>query len=71
MTTERTCQYVKKLDREGDRALEWAAQRECGVSFPGVIQKPPGHHPRQPAVGTLQGGWTSEVPSNLNHCITL
>jgi len=38
---------------EGDRALEQAAQRGCGVSFSGSIQDPSGRLPLQPIVGSL------------------
>jgi len=37
----------------GDRALEQAAQRSCGVSFSGDTQDLPGHSPVQPTVGNL------------------
>ena len=43
----------KLLYVEGDRALEQAAQRVCGVSFPGDTQNPPGYFPVQPTAGNL------------------
>lgn len=33
----------------GNRRLKQAAQREVAVFFPGYIQSPSGHDPRQPA----------------------
>ena len=46
------------LPSEGDGALEQAAQGDCGVSFSGDIQDPPGQDPVQPTVGdtALAGG---------------
>ena len=40
------------LHDENDGALEWAAQRGCGVSS-GDIQDPPGCLPVQPDVGSV------------------
>ena len=59
----------------GDGALAHFAQRGCGVSFLGDLQKPPGL-----VLGTLL--WVSlleqgldqmdpEVPSNLSHSVSL
>jgi len=39
------------LPSEVDGAQEQAAQRDCGVSFSGDIQDPPGQGPLQPALG--------------------
>ena len=41
------------LHKEGDRALEQAAQGDCRFSFSGDIQDQSGHLPVQPAVGGL------------------
>jgi len=42
---------IRKNFSEGDRALEDAAQRRCGVSFRRDIQNPLGHGPVQPPLG--------------------
>jgi len=69
-------EHKEELYFEGDRALEQASHRDCGVSFSGDIQTPPGRGPVQPAVGdlALAGGWTrwpTEVPSNPYHAVIL
>ena len=48
------------LPSEGNGALAQAAQGDCGVSFSGDIQDPPGRSAVQPAVGdpASAGGWT-------------
>lgn len=39
-------EYKEKLPYfDGDKALEEAAQKRCGVSFPEDTQKHPGHDP--------------------------
>lgn len=38
-------------EHEGDGALEQAALTGCGVLLRGGLQNPPGHGPRQPALG--------------------
>lgn len=38
-------------DSEFGATGEPVAQGDCGVSFPGDIQKPPGRGPEQPAPG--------------------
>jgi len=48
----------KLLYFEGDRTLDQAAQRICGVSFSGDTEDLPGRGPVQPALGdpALAGG---------------
>ena len=57
-------EHEEELYFEGDRALEQAAQRGCGVSFSVIIQDPPGQGPVQPAVGdpALAGGVELDDP---------
>jgi len=49
---------MRKNFFEGDRAMEQAVQRGCGVSVSGNIQNLPGRGPAQPALGdpALSGG---------------
>jgi len=58
---------------EGDRALEEAAQRGCGVSFSGDIQNPTGRGPVQAVLGepALAGGLDCMVPSSPCHSVIL
>jgi len=55
---------MRKNIFEGNRALEQAAQRDCGFSFSGDIQDPPGHSPVQPGLGdpALEGGLDQLIP---------
>jgi len=41
----------KNFFTQSDRALEQAAQGDCGFSFSRDIQNPPGRCPVQPALG--------------------
>ena len=48
------CEHKEEhLFFEGDRTLEQAAQKMCGVSFPRDIQNSPGHLPVQTNLGKL------------------
>jgi len=67
-------QHSKKVFNDG--ALEQVAQEDCGFSFSGDIQDPPGQDPVQPALAdpASAGGWMrrpTEVPSNPKHSVTL
>lgn len=64
------------LSCDGDGALAQVAQRECGDSLLGDLQKPSGYSPRDLAVAgpAWAGGWTRwrpEVPSKLCHSVIL
>ncbi len=64
------------LHSEDDGALEQAAQGDCGFSFSGNIQDPPGHLPVQPGLGSMlcRGvglNGLSQVPSSPYNSVIL
>lgn len=71
-------QVTRQLPTEckGDRTLEKAVQKDCGVSFSGNIQNRSAHDLAKPALGkpALAGSWTRWSPkllSSPNHSVTL